>query len=83
MSEGWAIAIFSCMTGAMLVMAKCLWDIKSAFRHFVSQPECSQKMCGHEKEIELLRKSTAKNQKALSEIKPIVKLQHGIDIDVD
>lgn len=83
MSEPWAIAIFSLMTSAMVFIAKCIWDIKNTFRHFVTEKDCSNKMCEHAKEINLLRKAAETNQKKLAQIQPIIELKHGIRIDAE
>lgn len=81
MTESWAIAIFSLMTSAMIFIAKCIWDIKNTFRHFVTDKDCSKRMCEHSNEITKLREIAAENQKKLAKIQPIIELKHGIRID--
>lgn len=83
MSEAWAIAIFTSLTGCLLVIAKCLWSISASMKKFVLSGDCDRKMCAHEKEIDKLRKTAIRNQRALSAIQPIILMKHGIDININ
>lgn len=81
MSEAWAIALFGAMTTVMAIMAKALWDIKSAFCKVVSHTECDQKMGGHCQELAELRDIAEKNRKALTQIVTHIGREHNINID--
>lgn len=84
MSEAWAIAIVTIVSGAVIAViglgVKALWIIAKTLKEFVMKKDCENAMGEHCNEIKLLRAGFANNKAALRQIILTLKREHGIDI---